>query len=81
MNLRGQEKIVLLLALFRETDVSNHIAAARRVYEDHLTALATLRIARRCSPEDRREAERHAALHRARWRRCRERIIVMTWAK
>lgn len=75
------EKTEWLIEVFRLSNLAPFQAEARRIYEDHVTAKAAVRmaLATKCSRELLREAERNAAMHRARWRRCREKIIVMKW--
>ena len=80
--LSDREKAAHLLGLFRLSNLPPALAAAREVYEDNLSALAALRLARSLGhPEIVHECRRFAALHRSRWRRCREKIIVMKFEK
>lgn len=79
MIVNDPEKTEWLESLLSQ-DVPAH-AHVRAIYEDHVTAKAAVRLAlaSKCSRELLKEAERQAAMHRARWRRCREKIIVMRW--
>lgn len=80
--LSDREKVAHLIALFHQSNLPPALAAVREVYEDNVSALAVLRLARSLGhPEIVHEGRRFAALHRSRWRRCREKIIVMKFEK
>jgi hypothetical protein len=86
MKLTDKEKAAFLIELFRQSDLSPVVADARRLYEEHTAALAAFRMARRLGlgvegRAARVEAGRVAAAARARWRRSREKIIVMRFTK
>lgn len=79
MILQDPPKTAFLVAVH-----SQHVSApalVRRVYEAHDAAKAAVRLAANAPREQQALAVKNAAKHRARWRRCREKILVMRWEK
>jgi hypothetical protein len=69
-NVSDEEKVSFLLELFSQSNLPGHIAMARQIYEDHLTAKAALQL-----------AIRNADHHQERWKQCREGIVLMKLQK
>lgn len=80
MKLQSDEaKERFLLTQFRKSDLPPVVAAARRIYEDHVSALAALHLARKLGlgvdgRAARAAATRKADAARKRWWRCRKKI-------